>query len=245
MDSSGSPSPLDEAPDAAQASGAGESLASTAYSPEQQRQMQIWLSVVAVLGLCGWLGVFGFARLVNDLPLLLIVLSPVNRHLIPVSAVVPPLTFVAVALPRLLLSCFIAFQLGRSVGPAGLEWLDGNSPSTGRFVRWIERLFTRSAVGAMLIWPGFPVSMLAGVSGLSLRRTLLWSALGLLVRLLLIVELGQALQEPIQWVLGVIDTYWREFTLLTLLIWAGYQALRRLTRKPAPTAERLPDSSAP
>ncbi len=212
-------------------------------SSERQRQMRFWIAVVAVMGIASWLGVFGVARLANDAPLLLIVLSPLIRHLMLVAASVGTVEFLAVAWSRTLFSCAVACNLGRAVGPAGLDWLDGNSPSVSRFMRWIERLFSRSAIVAMLVWPSFAVAMLAGVSGLRLASVLIWCGIGLLIRLSLILVLGQAFMEPIQWLLDVIDTNWKEVTLTMIVAWAAYRGIRRL-RQPVPHTPST-DSTSP
>ena len=183
------------------------------YSPEQLRSMRIWFGVLAVLGVAGWLGTLGVARLANDLPLLLIVLSPVIRHLVLVAASVTPGAFLGVAITRGLLSCVVGFQLGRAVGDAGLSWLDARAPDAGRFVRWIERLFERSAVAAILLLPGLLVSLLAGISGMRLRTLLPLVCAGLALRMLAILGLAYWFREQIEWLLQVFDRYWIPITL--------------------------------
>jgi membrane protein DedA with SNARE-associated domain len=197
------------------------------YSPTQLRNMRLWFGVLAVLGIAGWAGTLGVARLANDLPLLLIVLSPVNRHLVLVAPTVHPALFLGVAIARGLLSCLVGFQLGRLVGKPGLRWLDGNSPGMGRFVRWAERLFERSAPVAILVFPNLIVSLLAGISGMGSRPLLGLAFVGLTLRMLAILGFALWFREEIAWLLHAFDRYWIPITLALVALVVLYQLHRR------------------
>ncbi len=212
------------------------------YSPEQLRRMRIWFGVLAVLGIAGWIGTFGVARLANDLPLLLIVLSPVIRHLVLVAPTVHPAAFLGVALARGLVSCAVGFQLGRAVGEAGLRWLDVRSPGFGRFVRWVERLFERSAPVAVLLLPGLLVSVLAGISGMRFGVLLALASVGLALRLLAILGFALWFREPILWLLQFFDRNWLAITLAIVAIVALDRWRRSATSSAA--ARESDDTSA-
>jgi membrane protein DedA with SNARE-associated domain len=115
-------------------------------------------------------------------------------------------------------SLVVGFQLGRAVGRSGLHWLDVRSPGFGRFVRWIERLFERSAPVAVLLLPGFLVSVLAGISGMRLATLLALGVVGLAVRMLAILSFALWLREPIQWLLQFFDQNWIAITLAIVAI---------------------------
>ncbi len=201
------------------------------YSPEQIRSMRIWFGVLALLSIAGWIGTFGVARLANDLPLLLIVLSPVIRHLVLVASSVSPAAFLSVAILRGLVSIVVGFQLGRAVGRSGLRWLDVRSPGFGRFVRWIERLFERSAPAAVLLLPGLLVAVLAGISGMRVATLLALAVVGLALRMLAILSFGLWLREPIQWLLQFFDRNWIAITLGIVAI-VALNRWRRSARAP-------------
>lgn len=204
------------------------------YSPEQLRRMRIWFGVLAVLGVAGWAGTFGVARLANDLPLLLIVLSPVNRHLLLVAPTVSPAAFLSVAIARGLVSCVVGFQLGGAVGRSGLHWLDARSPGVGRFVRWVERLFERSAPAAILLLPGLLVSVLAGISGMRFGVLLALACAGLVVRMLAILGFALWFREPILWLLQFFDRNWLPITLAIVAIVVLNRWRRSLVSSPTP-----------
>ena len=216
-------------PDSAASPGAAPTepgLDTPSLSPEQMRGLRIWGSVVAVLSVGGWAGLLGFARLANDLPLLLVALSPLGRHLVLVAPAVDPFAFVAVATSRLLLSCLVGHRLAQSLGEPGLRWLDGNAPSAGRMVRYVERLFARSAPLAILIWPGFLMGVLSGVAGMHLARLLALSAVGILLRLGVILWLGHLLAEPLAWLRAWIGQNWIAVTIVVVVGIVGYRRLR-------------------
>ena len=180
--------------------------------------MRIWFGVLAVLSVAGWIGTFGVARLANDFPLLLIVLSPVVRHLVIVAPTVSPAAFLSVAIARGLVSCSVGYKLGGAVGSNGLRWLDVRSPGAGRFVRWIERLFERSAIAAVLLLPGLLVATLAGISGMRFGVLLSLACVGLTLRMLAILSFALWFREPILWLLQFFDRNWLSITLAIVVI---------------------------
>ena len=201
--------------------------AESVLSGSRQRRIRIWLIVLGLMALAGWAGVLGFAYLVTDWPLVLIALSPLNRHLVIVAASVEPWAFVSVGLARCLLSCLAGHQLGSAVGPEALVWLEENSPRLSRWVRWVERLFQRSAYAALLLWPGLVVSMLGGIAEMRVGAVMAVASVGLLARLLVILYLGQWLLEPIEWLLAQIGQYRLEITLTIVVGFGVYQWIRR------------------
>ena len=207
-----------------------------ALSGEQQRQMRICLIVFGVLAVAGWAGVLGFGYLVTDAPLWLIALSPLNRHLVLVAPKVAPWAFVSVGVTRRLLTCATSFGLGRAVGKGAIAWVAHNSPRTHRIVVWLERLFDRSAYVAILLLPGSVISLLAGISGMRLPVFLLVASAGLVLRMLVILKLGQWLLEPIEWLLDQIAQHRLELTLAIVALVVLYQWRSRSQSRSRPAA---------
>ena len=205
-----------------------------ALSGEQQRQMRICLIVFGVLAAAGWAGVLGFSYLVTDAPLLLIALSPLNRHLVLVAPKVAAWAFISVGVTRRLLTCATSFGLGRAVGTGAITWVQRNSPRTHRVVAWLERLFDRSAYVAILFLPGGVISLLAGISGMRLPVFLAWATAGLVLRMLVILQLGQWLLEPIEWLLDQIAQHRLEITLAIVAGVVLYQWRSRSRSRPQP-----------
>ncbi|MEE9607465.1 MAG: hypothetical protein V3U03_06960 [Myxococcota bacterium] len=189
------------------------------------------LSVLAVLGTGGLIGFLSSLYLVNHHPLLLIALSPIGRHLILVAPIVDPFAFVAVAVGRRMLFYLASFQLGKALGPAGIVWLESRAERAGRFVRWIEGLFRRASHAVVFLMPGPTVSTLAGTSGMPFPRFVALVALGLTLRVILLLAFAEWLREPILAVLGFIDQHWIPGTLLLVGAAVAYQWQRRRSRR--------------
>jgi membrane protein DedA with SNARE-associated domain len=180
--------------------GAEADQATARVGPEQLAVVRRCLSTLAVLGIGSMVGVAFSLYLVNHYPLLLIALSPLGRHLVLVAPIVDPVAFVGVALT--------AFYLGRALGPGGITWLEERAARFGRFVRWIEALFSRASHLVVLTMTGPTVSALAGISGMRTAFFVPLATLGLVVRLLLVLGFAELLREPIERLLSVIDEYW-------------------------------------
>jgi membrane protein DedA with SNARE-associated domain len=70
------------------------------------------------------------------------------------------------------------------------------------------------------------VSALAGMGGMSLGTYASLAGLSLFARLLVIYAFGEALREPIEWLLAVIDAYWVQITVAMVLGVLVYQRWR-------------------
>ena len=123
-----------------------------------------------------------------------------------------------------LLECLA--DLGRSLGPAGVVWLEQRAARFARFVRWIESWFRKAPRMVVLFFAGPTVSALAGMGGMSLGTYASLAGLSLFVRLLVIYAFGEALREPIEWLLAVIDAYWVQITVAMVLGVLVYQRWR-------------------
>jgi membrane protein DedA with SNARE-associated domain len=203
---------------------------STNLSPEDRRIVRGCLILLAVLGGGSLLGSASSLYLVNSLPLLLIALSPIGRNLILVAPTVDPLLFVTIATCRRTLFYLPCFYLGRTLGPAGLDWLERRAPGAERFIRWLERIFQRARHPAVFFLLGPAMSTIAGNSGMSVRVWLPLIVGGLILRMVLTVLFGEIFREPIEWLLELIDEYKLPGTIVIVLVIAAYQIWKRRRR---------------
>jgi membrane protein DedA with SNARE-associated domain len=151
---------------------------------------------------------------VNHHPLLLVALSPIGRHLILVAGSVDPVAFVVVAVARRMLFYLACFHLGRALGPRGLVWLEARAARFARFVRWLERIFSRASSAVVLLMAGPTVSALAGISGMGPRLFAALAGVGLVLRMLLVLAVASWLREPIEELLALIEAWWIPGTLV-------------------------------
>jgi len=174
--------------------------------------------------------------LVVQHPYALLALNPWPRHQILVAPRATFLPFVAVVGVRGLLSCWIAYELGKYYGPRGTAAIEGEAPNVGRFMRKIERLFGRFSLPLLFFIPGWMTCALAGTSGLSRRNALTLSTLGLMAWACVNHRLGEWL-EP--WTAPVV-AFLREHMLSATVVCAALVVLYQLRsrRKPSVTLDQ-------
>lgn len=200
---------------------------------DAQRIARLAGGALAILGGASLVGASFWLYLVNHAPLLLVVLSPIGRHLVLAAPQVDPVVFVLAVTARRMLFYVASFYLGRSLGPAGVLWIEARAHRFGRLVRWLERLFARWGRAVVLLAASPTTSALAGISGMSVRTFILLAVPSLLVRLTVLVFLAEWLEAPIRTLLAWIDAYWVEGTVVMLVLVGGWQ-LRALRRAPRP-----------
>jgi hypothetical protein len=176
--------------------------------------------VMGVLGVASAIGMGSSLYLVNHYPLLLVALSPLGRHLLLVAPTVDPVAFVAVVVIRRTVFYFASFEMGRALGPVAVDWLEYRSPRTGRLIGWLQALFARAAYAVVFFLPGPAMSTIAGSAGMRRRAFLPVVALGLVFRMILVIEIADWFQEPIARFLGWVDEYWIPGTVLILAVMA-------------------------
>ncbi len=197
--------------------------AGSGLSAEDRRLTRRCLSVLGVLSTGTLIGVVFSLYLVGHYPLLLIAISPIWRHLIVVAPTVHPVAFVLVAVSRRMAFAIACFYLGRALGPTAIDWLEARAPRAARFYRWLDRVFKRASHLVVFLMPGPGVSALAGSAGMRAPVFGLLIALGLSLRMVIVVALGDYFREPIEVLLGLINDYWIPGTILLVLAVALYR----------------------
>jgi membrane protein DedA with SNARE-associated domain len=203
--------------------------------PRDRRLAVRCLTLLGVLSAASFVGVAASLYLAHNHPLVLVALSPLFRHLILVAPAVDPASFVVVATLRSLAFFLACFYLGRAFGPPGLEWLESRAPRTGRFVRWIERVFERASWAAVLLLVGPAVAVIAGIAGMKAAVFTGLASLALVTRMALILELGDWLREPLEVVRHFVGENWLPGTvvlLFAIVLYQGWQRRRRAASRP-------------
>jgi membrane protein DedA with SNARE-associated domain len=200
-------------------------------SETQMQTVRRSLTALAVLGTGSMLGGAFSLYLVNHLPLVLIALSPIGRHLMLVAPTVDPFAFTAVGVGRRLAFYLASFHLGRALGPAGVEWLEQRWAMAARFVRWLDRLFRFSPRLAVFFLPGPAMSTIAGAAGMEPRIFVPVATAGLALRMATILYFAEWLREPIESLLAWIDVYWLPGTVVIVTGIGVYHYLRWRRRR--------------
>ena len=179
--------------------------------------------------------------LVNHAPLLLVLLSPIGRHVMLVAPLIDPWLLIPAVAARRMLFYLASFHLGRALGEPAILWLEARAGAFGSFVRWMEGLFTRWGKWLVLVGTSPTVSVLAGISGMRTRTFAALAIPGLLVRLWVMVQFAELLREPIEALLAWIDANWLPGTivLVTAISLNRWRLARRAAlqrRDPLPSA---------
>ena len=197
---------------------------------EQRLAVRLCVSTLAALSTVSLVGVAFSLYLVNHYPLLLVAMSPIGRHLLLAAPNVDPLAFVAVVVARRMLFYIASFQLGRTLGPAGIDWIERRAARFGRFVRWLEQVFARAAYPIVFCFAGPTISAIAGASGMRLRVFAALAAPGLALRALGAIALAAWARGYIEIALEWIDEHWLPGTILMVALVVLYR-----WRRSAPT----------
>jgi len=203
-------------------------------APEQLRLARLCLWVLGVLGSGSLLGVAASLYLVNHHPLLLIALSPIGRHMVLIAPAVDPVAFVVVLVTRRMLFYLACFHLGRALGPLGIPWLEARAARFARFVRWLERIFSRAPRLVVLGMSGPTVSALSGVSGMSAWTFSALATTSLVLRSLLVLGFAAWIRESIEIARVWIDERWIPGTVVMVALVVVYRWRRRA---PLPSME--------
>ncbi|NNL66322.1 MAG: hypothetical protein HKP30_08775 [Myxococcales bacterium] len=198
---------------------------------EDQQRAQIAGGTLAVLAAGSLGGVAASLYLVNQAPLLLVLLSPIGRHVMLVAPLVDPWVLIPAVAARRMLFYLASFHLGRALGDPAIVWLEARAGAFGRFVRWVEGLFVRWGKGLVLVATSPTVSVLAGISGMRARTFAALAIPGLLVRLWVMVQFAELLRGPIEALLAWIDEHWLPGTVVLVTVIALHRW--RLARRAA------------
>jgi len=165
--------------------------------------------------------------LVTHHPLLLVAMSPVGRHLVLAAPNVDPMAFVGVVVIRRMLFFLASFQLGRALGPWAIPFIEARAARFARFVRWVERLFSRAPRLVVLALASPTVSVLAGVAGMKLQAFAPLAATSVLLRTLFYLGFATWIGEYVALALAWIDRFWIPATAGMVAAVALYQWRRK------------------
>ncbi len=169
------------------------------------------LRVAAVAGLVVpqalVLAVQGVAPLLlREAPLVLLALHPFEPWALLVSTRTGTVPFLAVVVAVRALPCCGDYFVGRWYGPRALAWLS-RRPRAGRAARTLQRCSARAGGALLLLYPGATASVLAGVTGLPLRRFLPLMVTGIVLAAVLTRLLASAAAEPLTAAASALDRW--------------------------------------
>ncbi len=167
---------------------------------ESRRRRYVLTALLVPIGLTAAATFTGTAlapRLLVDAPLLLVALNPVSRHLILASTATDWVPFVLVAVGRLFFPDPFYFAIGRLWGQDAIGWIERRLGGAGRWVRTVERVFSRAGWLVLMLAPVGLICVLAGASKMSTRLFVTLNLAATLTWALVVRQLGDVLERPI------------------------------------------------
>lgn len=166
------------------------------------------VSLTAFLFVIGTLGTNIGPAMVDEHPLLVLILSSRNRNLFGSIPYVGAGTFFVVGFLRLLAAAVALYLVGRWYGHKALEWTESQVGEMPRIYRWTERFTSRFGWAALFLMPGSNiVCLLVGHLGMPPRRFVTVAASGIAVRLTVLWFGGKQVENQIEDVVGWINRY--------------------------------------
>lgn len=178
----------------------------------------LYAAPLALATVGGLIGTAFMPYFLAKAPLVLVALSPLFRHLVLASRSVGALPLFAVAVPRHFAPDIFVYFLGREYGSAAVEWVEVNSPMSGKLVRWLERLFAKAGVLVLLVSPDIIVSTIAGVAGLPLPIFVVANIAGTFATVAVARYFGDVLDAPIRAMLAFFQAHLFAVTAASVLL---------------------------
>ncbi len=220
------------------------------FAAGRRGRLTLLLIGMVALGALATTGAALTPSLLAHRPLVLIAMNPSVPHLITVAPATEWSAFIAIAVLRLMLADPLYFALGRWFGVDAVQWAERRAGRWSGYARFLEGAFSRWGSALVFLSPYGIVCLLAGASGMSLKRFWGLNFLGTLSMVLVLRLFGQSLAGPIATFTAWVDANSTWLTYVAVgVIGVGF-LVRRLTRRRDPRRRDLeieisPESSRP
>ena len=197
---------------------------------------KLLIAFTSLLFAAGTIGTNIGPALVDNHPLLVLMLSARNRVLFASVPYIDAFPFFLVGFLRLLAAAAALFFVGRLYGERALRWTEAQVGEMPRIYRWTERATMRAGWLAVLLMPGSNiVCLLVGHLGMKSSKFFTFITAGIVIRLIIMWFGGKAFEDQIKWSLNYIEKY-QWWVVGALFAVSFYQTSRR--RSPgAPDAQ--------
>lgn len=146
--------------------------------------------------------------LVDDRPVLVLLLSARNRNLLGSVPFIDPLPYFTIGFLRLLAAGVALFFVGRWFGERALRWTESQVGEMPRIYRWTETATVRAGWLAVILMPASNiVCLLVGHLKMAPEKFLALISVGIAIRLTALWYGGKALESEIRATLDWIDQY--------------------------------------
>ena len=147
-------------------------------------RLTLLLTPIVILSFAGVFADWFAAALIDDHPLLQMMLNGRIRYLLLASNQIEAVPFFVVGFLRQVLTDPLFYLLGLWYGDAALRWAEKKTGETG-LVPWLKRAFDRYGSVIIAVAPNGYVCLLAGAAGMKVRKFFILNVGGTIVRLAL------------------------------------------------------------
>jgi membrane protein DedA with SNARE-associated domain len=176
-------------------------------------------------------------------PAWLVAMNPDIRHIVLSATSLDLETMLLIGVPRRILGMCTSWGLGTAYGGAALGFIESRYPRVLRIVRLAQRVFVRTGLLLLVVWPIFSLAMMAGVVRTPFVRFLIATSFGQLFYVLVSYYFGREISGLTDAFLVWLSAHIVETTVVCvvgvavqLLVHVWRNARRRAKTESAPEA---------
>ena len=172
------------------------------------RMRRLLVVITSLLFVAGTIGSNIGPALVDNHPILVLLLSSRNRNLFGSVPFIDALPFFTIGFFRLLAAASALYFTGRIFGERALRWTESQVGEMPRIYQWTERATVRAGWLAVLLMPGSNiVCLLVGHLRMAPKKFFALIIPAIMIRLTVVWFGGKALEDQIRSVLDWVDQY--------------------------------------
>ncbi len=146
--------------------------------------------------------------LVDEYPILILMMSVRNRNLFGSIPFIDPLPFFVIGFIRMLLAATALYFVGRLFGQKALSWTESQVGEMPRLYKWTEKATVKAGWLAVLLMPSSNiVCLLVGHLKMPPRRFFALAVSGIILRLTIVWFGGKQVEDQIRTVIETIGKY--------------------------------------
>lgn len=185
------------------------------------------LTLTSLLLVIGTIGSNIGPALVDEHPVLVLILSSRNRNLFGSVPYIDPFMYTLIGFPRIAVAGIALFLVGRWYGTRALGWVENNMGELPAIYRWTERAVDKAGSVALVLMPGSNiVCLMLGHRRMAPRRFVPLLMLGIAIKLTVLWQGGRIFEDQIRSFLNYIEKY-QWWLVIGLFAISMLQSVRR------------------
>lgn len=185
------------------------------------------LTLTSLLFVIGTIGSNVGPALVDEHPVIVLILSSRNRNLFGAVPYIDPVMYTLIGFPRVALAGVALYLVGRWYGTRALGWVESNMGELPAIYRWTERIVDKAGSVALVLMPGSNiVCLMLGHRRMPPRRFIPLLMVGIALKLVVLWQGGRIFEDQIRSFLNYIEKY-QWWVVMVLFAISMLQSVRR------------------